>query len=282
MSRSVRSTWSKRIGISALSLGIMAALASLWRQSYQPIPAEYKIIESVVRRLAEYNDFGKNPIGFTINNGSMALVLAEHRGYCTGEACDFFAQLNPYKSYNTDWDEISRQSYTLGDIGAWSTSSGTIEIPRASFRTYGPRIGWLACTIAHEIAHIQKSHIFQGVYYVNNTIRSKPDSEKGKLSYAKARKQELEADRDSAVMMARAGYKGKVCLDGLIFTHKSSGEAYATEPESTHPGFDERYKAMASFYAKLEKKPPVKASGTPGSFSYSRSDNLLSFIPDRK
>jgi hypothetical protein len=39
---------------------------------------------------------------------------------------------------------------------------------------------------------------------------------------------------------------------------------------------------MASFYAKLEKKPPAKVSGTPGSFSYSRSDNLLSFIPDRK
>ena len=57
-------------------------------------------------------------IGLTINNGSYAATLAEMRGYCKEAACDFYAQLNPYKSYGKDWDEIGRQSYTLGDIGA--------------------------------------------------------------------------------------------------------------------------------------------------------------------
>jgi len=59
---------------------------------------------------------GTSPIGLTINNGSYAA--------------------------------------TLGDIGAWSTSSGTIEVPRTAFRIYGCHTGWLACTVAHEIAHI--------------------------------------------------------------------------------------------------------------------------------
>jgi hypothetical protein len=57
-------------------------------------------------------------IGLTINNGSCPATLAEMRGYYKEAACDVYAQLNPYKSYGKDWDEIGRQSYTLGDIGA--------------------------------------------------------------------------------------------------------------------------------------------------------------------
>ena len=45
-------------------------------------------------------------------------TLGEMRGYYKEAACDVYAQLNPYKSYGKDWDEIGRQSYTLGDIGA--------------------------------------------------------------------------------------------------------------------------------------------------------------------
>ena len=193
---------------------------------------------------------GTSPIGLTINNRSYAATLAEMRGYCKEAACDFYAQLNPYKSYGKDWDEIGRQSYTLGDIGAWSTSSGTIEVPRTAFGIYGRHNGWLACTVAHEISHIQRNHVFQASYYANNTIRSVPDKKKEERSYVKSRQQELESDRDSAVMMARAGY-------------------------------DERIKELAAFYAKLEKEPPAKSSATAGHFTYSPADNLLSFVPSK-
>ena len=210
-------------------------------------------------------------LGLTINNGSYAATLAQMRGYCKEAACDFYAQLNPY------------MSYTLGDIGAWSTSSGTIEVPRTAFRIYGRHTGWLACTVAHEIAHIQRNHIFLASYYASNTIRSAPEKKKEELNYAKSRQQELEADRDSALMMARAGYKGRICIDDLVFLPKTSGDGSATEPDSTHPGYDERIKALAVFYAKLEKEPPskspAKASATPGHFTYSPADNLLSFVP---
>ena len=39
----------------------MAALANVWRQGYQPIPAEYKTIESVVRRSSPTNGDGAKP-----------------------------------------------------------------------------------------------------------------------------------------------------------------------------------------------------------------------------
>ena len=86
---------------------------------------------------------------------------------------------------------INNRSYaaTLVDIGAWSTSSGTIEVPRTAFRIYGRHTGWLACTVAHEIAHIQRNHVFQASYYANNTMRSAPDQKQEELTYAKSRQQ---------------------------------------------------------------------------------------------
>ena len=272
----------KAIGRTALVLGLGTLAVGAWHQAHPSLPAEYQTLQAVVHRLAAHNSLGTSPIGLSINNGTYASTLAEMRGYCKEQACAFYAQLNPYKSYGRDWDEISRQSYTLGDIGAWSTSSGTIELPRASFRIYGRHSGWLACTVAHEIAHIQRNHIFMASYYSNNTIRSTPEAKKDELNYAKSREQELEADRDSAVMMRRSGYKGRICIDELVFLHKSSGDGSATEPDSTHPGYDERIKKMTEFYSKLEKNPPAKASSTPGHFIYNPADNLLSFIPSGK
>ena len=271
----------KALGLTALVLGLVALGVGAWRHAHPPLPAEYQTLQAVVSRLAAHNALGTSPIGLTINNGSFAATLAEMRGYCKEAACDFYAQLNPYKSYGKDWDEIGRQSYTLGDIGAWSTSSGTIEVPRAAFRIYGRHTCWLGCTVAHEIAHIQRNHIFLASYYASNTIRSASEKKQEELNYAKSRQQELEADRDSAVMMARAGYKGRICIDDLVFLHKSSGDGSATEPDSTHPGYDERIKELAAFYAKLESHPPSKSSPTPGHFTYSSADNLLSFIPTK-
>jgi hypothetical protein len=152
-------------------------------------------------------------------------------------------------------------------------------VPRAAFRIYGRHTGWLACTVAHELTLIQRNHVFQASYYANNTIPSAPDKKKEQLSHVKSRQQELEADRDSAMMMARAGYQGRICIDDLIFLHKSSGDGGTTEPDSTHPGYDERIKELAAFYDKLEKEPPAKVSPSLGHFTYSPADNLLSFVP---
>jgi hypothetical protein len=54
-----------------------------------------------------------------------------------------------------------------------------------------------------------------------------------------------------------------------------------SEVEITYPGYDERIKALAAFHTKFEKNPPSKVSSTSGHFTYSPSDNLLSFVPSK-
>lgn len=113
-----------------------------------------------VQRIASHNALGKQPQAFTITAGSMAAQLAEQRKLCQPDQCEFFSLLDPFRSYGRDWDELIRQSYGVGDLEAWSASSGTVILAQVSFRAYGPRRGWLACTVAHELAHIRRNHFF--------------------------------------------------------------------------------------------------------------------------
>lgn len=272
------------------ALAIAAATAGgAWAWSRR-MPAEYQTLEAIVHRLASGNALGKQPLSFAVTSGSYTAQLAIQRGLCKEDRCDMFVKLNPFRTYANGWDELIRQSHAVGDIEGWSASSGTILISRPSFRIYGPRVGWLGCTVAHEIAHVQRHHIFQQSYYNNHAIKDLPEEEKDLKSMAKSRQQELEADRDAADMMARAGFKGRVCLDELIFIYKSAGDGSATEKDSTHPGFDDRVAALKAHYARREKEQAAaRAKGktaeylirrpTPGSFRYSPSDNLLTFVP---
>jgi len=162
-----------------------------------------------------------------------------------------------------------------------------VLIPRTTFRAYGPRIGYLSCTVAHEIAHIQRHHIFEQSYYDSHALHDLQPDEKQTKSLAQSRQQELEADRDAADMMARAGYKGRICLDDLLFMHHSVGDGSRTEADSTHPGFEERMAAMKAHYGQLERQaakgqPQRKVHGTTGSFRYNSSDNLLMFSPNHR
>lgn len=275
------------IGATALVAAAAGGGALAWTNR---MPAEYQTLESVVQRLTSGNALGKQPLSFSVTSGNYTAQLAQQRGLCKEERCDMFVKLNPYKTYANGWDELIRQSYAVGDIEGLAASSGSILISRPSFRAYGPRTGWLACTVAHEIAHVHRHHIFQRSYHYNNTIKDLPEEQKDLKSMATSRQQELEADRDAADMMARAGYRGRVCLDEMIFMHKSAGDGSATEEDSTHPGFDERIAALKAHYEKREKEQAAaKAKGktadylirrpTPGSFQYSPSDNLLTFVP---
>ena len=61
--------------------------------------------------------------------------------------------------------------------------------------------------------------------------------------------------------------------------HRSIGDGSATEPDSTHPGYEERLKAMRLHYDALAKKPPKPEPSTRGRFHYNAADNLLTFSP---
>jgi hypothetical protein len=255
-----------------------AGIATAVWSAHRP-PAEVRTLEAVLRRLSHGNNLGDQPLQFMVASGTYTAQLAAQRGLCKPDQCDVFAQLNPYQRYSNGWDELIRQGYALGDIQAWSASSGTVVIPRAAFRAYGPRLDYLSCTVAHEIAHIQRHHVFQHSYYDSHALRQLQGQHKEQQSLAKGRDYELEADRDAADMMARAGYRGRVCLDDLVFMHKSVGDGSSTEPDSTHPGYEERIAAMKAHYEQRERRPLKPQKATPGSVVYNRDDNLLTFVP---
>jgi hypothetical protein len=60
---------------------------------------------------------------------------------------------------------------------------------------------------------------------------------------------------------------------------RSIGDASITEPDSTHPGYEERLAAMRAHYDAIEKQPPTAEVNTRVSFRYNRSDNLLTMTP---
>lgn len=271
----LRPTVAVAAGLAGLIAGGIAT-AVWW--AHRP-PDEVRTLESVLRRLSRGNDLGRQPLTFMVSSGSATAQLAAQRGLCKPEQCDVFAQLNPYQRYGNGWDELMRQSYALGDIEAWSTSSGTVMIPRAAFRAYGPELGYLACTVAHEIAHVRRHHIFQQSYHLHHHLHGLSEQAQTLADRKRSRQLELEADRDAATMLARAGYPGRVCQHDLEFMARSIGDGSITEPDSTHPGYDERLAAMGAHYDALARKPPAAEPSTRASYTYNRADNLLTLTP---
>jgi hypothetical protein len=269
-----------RLGLTIAGTAVVAGLVVLGSWAWQRrLPSEVQTLQAVVERLGRGNDLGRQPIIFMMGSGGYSSFLAQQRGLCKPDQCELFDQLNPYKHYGNGWDELMRQGYGLGGIQAWTTASGTVVIPRATFRAYGPRIGYLACTVAHEIAHLRRNHVFLSNYQENHKFRSLDKQQKELAVMRLSRQHELEADRDSADMMARAGYKGRICQQGLEFMHRSNGDGSATEPDFTHPGYEERMKAIRQHYDALEKKPVKPQRSTPGRFRFDAADSLLTFSP---
>ena len=263
----------------AALVGLAAAGLATARWWAPGPPAEVRTLESVLRRLAQGNDLGQQPLAFMVGSGVYTAQLAAQRGLCKPDQCDVFAQLNPYQHYGNGWDELIRQGYALGDIQGWSASSGTVVIPRAAFRAYGPRVDYLACTVAHEIAHIRRHHIFQQSYHLHHNLHGQNEQTKKLGEMKRSRELELEADRDAATMLARAGYPARICQHELEFMARSVGDGSITEPESTHPGYEERLAALRAHYDAMEKQPPAAEPSTRISTSYSRTDNLLTITP---
>jgi hypothetical protein len=264
--------------LAAVAALIAAGLATARWLALRP-PEEIRTLETVLRRLSQSNDLGDQPLHIMVSSGSYTALLATQRGLCKPEQCDLFAQLNPFRRYGNGWDELIRQSHAVGDIEAWSTSSGTVVISRATFRAYGTHSGYLACTVAHEIAHIRRHHIFQQSYHLNHNLRDQSEDARTLADRKRSREQELEADRDAATMLARAGYQGRVCQQDLVFMARSVGDGSITEDDSTHPGYDDRLAAMRAHYDALEKEPPAAQAGPAASTRYNRTENLLTLRP---
>lgn len=250
-----------------------------WWVWSQRLPSEVQTIQSVLERLSHGNNLGEKPINFMVASGSYTAQLAQQRGLCKPDQCDMFAQLNPYKHYGNGWDELIRQGYAMGDIQGWTASSGTVTITRATFRAYGAHTGYLACTVAHEIAHYKRNHVFQQSYHDSQNLSALASEQREVENMKMSRQLELEADRDAAIMLARSGYRGRICLDELEFMFRSVGDGSRTEDQSTHPGYEDRIAAMRATYEELERHPAEPERSSRIRFSYNPSDNLLTLMP---
>ena len=261
-------------------LGIFAASSWIWQRASEP--KEIQTLRAVLERLSRHNNFGHRPINFMVVAGPYAASAAEERGFCKPDNCDFFAHLNPYRQYNNGWNELMRQAYAFGDIQAWTFSTGTIAIPQATFRAYGDHNGYVACTLAHEIAHFQRDHVFRKSYHEHHNLKDGDEKVK-KIELMRFRQQqELEADRDAAEMVARAGFPGRVCQNDISFSHRSTGDGSTTTDDSTHPGYEDRLAAMTKHYAALEKEPVLAESGPAALMRYDHNANLLTVLPQSR
>ena len=81
-------------------------------------------------------------------------------------------------------------------------------------------------------------------------------------------------------MMTNAGYPIEVCLDELKYTYEIAGLGAITQPDNSHPGYDEWVDKTQNFID-LEKKnrPQVKGLQSNISWRYDRSLNILKMTP---
>ena len=61
--------------------------------------------------------------------------------------------------------------------------------------------------------------------------------------------------------------------------YSSIGNGSITEPESTHPGYEDRIKSMRNHYDALKKQPAKPQKDTRASYNYNEHDNLLTLTP---
>lgn len=271
---------SKALIAVAASLALVAATGCTWR--WRSEPQEIQTLRAVLERLSRHNDLGDRPINFMVVAGPYAAAAAEERGFCKPDNCHFFAHLNPYRQYNNGWNELMRQAYAFGDIQAWTFSTGTIAIPQATFRAYGDHDGYVACTLAHEIAHFKRDHVFRESYHHAHNLNHADEARKTIERKRYSRKQELEADRDSADMVARAGFPPRACQSDITFSYRSTGDGSATTEDSTHPGYDDRLAAMTKHYDVLEKNPLQPETGPAAVMRYDSDANLLVVLPQKR
>ena len=73
--------------------------------------------------------------------------------------------------------------------------------------------------MAHEIARFRRDHIFKESYHKHHNLKGYTEKNKNAELMRFGRQQELEADRDAADMLARAGFSGRVCQEDIRFMH---------------------------------------------------------------
>ena len=261
------------------------------------MPKEYKTLKKIVNKIASKNYLGDQVIPFSIGSGAYMEYRAEELGLCTTDSCYYFKNLNPYKKHsyfkNVNINDLIEQAYLYNSIEAYAWS-GVVWLSRSTFRTYGDKIGFLACTVGHEISHvIHNDHIEQSIKLSQKIKEYNPskglskeelksEEDEYKDSYKKlfSRETEMRADQNSSKMIINSGYPVDTCLKELKFLSKRNHIDAHTDSKSTHPGYLERYKSLNTFIEAYDKSKEFITSKTlKWEWRYDRNSNVLRFIP---
>ena len=278
------------------------------------MPKEYKTLKKIVDQLASKNDLSEREIPFTITSGAYTAYVAEELELCRDDGCYYFANLDPYKNHKNindiDINELIKQSYLVNGIEAYAWSGTTVMISQSTFQTYGENIGFLACTVGHELSHIIfNDHIEQSkklskilmdayetqyeelIIMLEDELSSYDLKElKGnKLSFSElkemielslSRESEAIADNNGTIMVINAGYEDDTCLEELTFLTSTSYYPTDTDPNSTHPGYIERYESLEKFIKDyIESNQIRQYEPFKWRWIYNRRKNTLIFKP---
>tara|TARA_Y100001978_G_C23651397_1_gene413633 strand:- start:64 stop:978 length:915 start_codon:yes stop_codon:yes gene_type:complete len=270
------------------------------------MPKEYKTVKKLVNQIASKNDLGAKEIRFSINNGAFMSWRAKSLDLCKDDTCWYFSNLNPYKRYKNingiNINDLANQSYLYGGLEAYAWKD-VVWLSRSTFRSYGTNKDFLACTIAHEIAHIiYDDHIPQSIKLTEklksleavetkllNKNKKKEENkeeenkEENLLKMELSRETEKETDKNASKMIINAGFANDSCLKNLTFITKFEKLETETDKESTHPGYLERYESLRNFNEQYNKKENLKGfKSYEWKWQYRRKLNSLIFIPQKK
>ena len=263
------------------------------------MPKEYKEIKNIVNKLASKNNLGDRKISFSIINSDYISWNMEDLELCKDQVCWYYKNLNPYKKYKDrdgiNVNELSKQAYLYGGIEAYAWND-IVWISKSTFRSIRENNGFLGCIIAHEISHILFDDHIKDSLSLSSKLsdlevlkNKKPhkkdleDKEKKLLEMEISRYSEIEADNRAAKLLINAGFPKDTCSKFLTYMTGFEKLEIDTDPNSSHPGYLERYSSLKKFISLYEIKSNLKVNKhNKWKWSFNRELNVLTFIPTNK
>ena len=248
------------------------------------MPDEYKALKRTFDELASANDLGNDPIQMTIVGGHAASYRSRDLGRCARKehSCSFYTDLNPFKNYeDPDIKEVLRQSHLNGGYQGWVDMNGLISIPRSTFYLSRFRRHELACVLGHELCHLLSQKPFTQRLAMWSKEPTDEESELELIDAAIRREAEVQADIDASMMLFRAGYPMRTCLDFRKKLLNNRWYKLRADVEDHYPGLGEWLDLLSNFndeHKSLER--PTGLNGTKGRWEFDRSLNVLTFIPN--
>ena len=152
-----------------------------------------------------------------------------------------------------------------GEFNAFSSPDGTVFVENGLAQLAGARAGLWAAILSHEIAHVvrrdwARRYLYQKFLQSGSSVpivlgdpglpsASWSDSEKASGDLARfCRRLEVEADRESLMLMARAGYHPDFVPALHHLLHAQGSGAPAVSLYAMHPCWEERDRELSRAY----------------------------------